>query len=57
MDDVDLWPAGIAEIATRGAMVGPTFSCVIAGQFSRLRSSDAHWYENLADNPYPFTPG
>ena len=39
--DVDLWVGGLAEDDLPGAQLGPTFSAIIADQFSRTRAADA----------------
>lgn len=52
--DIDLWSGGVSERPLPGAMVGPTFACVIASQFSNTRRGDRFWYE-LGGHPHSFT--
>ena len=48
-DDVDLFVGGILEKHVGAATLGPTFACLIAEQFQRLRSGDRFWYENESE--------
>lgn len=56
VEDVDLFSAGLAEKSVVGGLVGPTFACIIAQQFSNLRRGDRFWYEN-SDSESSFTAG
>ncbi|ESN93121.1 hypothetical protein HELRODRAFT_89299 [Helobdella robusta] len=45
-DNVDLFVGGVAENVMDNSRIGPTFVCIIADQFKRLRDGDRFWYEN-----------
>ena len=40
MDDIDLFPGAMAERPVLGGLVGPTFACILAQQFSNLRKGN-----------------
>ncbi len=42
---MDLFPAAMAEIPLDGALVGPTFACLIGKQFQLLKVGDRFWHE------------
>ncbi|XP_055950747.1 uncharacterized protein LOC129984809 isoform X3 [Argiope bruennichi] len=45
VDDIDLFTGGVAEKSMYGALVGPTFGCILSKQFTNLRKCDRFWYE------------
>ncbi|XP_059149392.1 peroxidasin homolog [Physella acuta] len=44
-DNIDLFIGGVSETMVEGAKMGPTFMCIIADQFKRVRDGDRFWYE------------
>ena len=52
MDDIDLFPAGVAERSVEGGLLGPTFACIIGTQFRNLRIGDRFWYENAGNQAF-----
>jgi len=54
VDDIDLFIGGLSELSAPGAIVGPTFRCIIGDQFKRLQEGDRFFYDS-ADNPGKFT--
>lgn len=56
VEDIDLFSAGLAERSVISGLVGPTFACIIAQQFSNLRRGDRFWYEN-PNSESSFTAG
>lgn len=43
---MDLYIAGMAERPLSGSRLGPTFSCIVGGQFYGLKYGDRYWYEH-----------
>ena len=56
MNDIDLYPAGLAEEPMKNGLLGPTFTCLLARQFSDLKFGDRFWYENT-NQPNSFKSG
>uniref|UniRef100_A0A0K0E5C7 peroxidase n=1 Tax=Strongyloides stercoralis TaxID=6248 RepID=A0A0K0E5C7_STRER len=52
--DVELPILGLAEKPVRGALVGPTFGCILGLQFRTTKNSDRFWFDNMK-NPKSFT--
>ncbi len=59
VDDIDLFVGGLAEInPLDGSLPGPTFMCIIAENFMKLKYEDRYFYEaGKGTNPNPFTAG
>ncbi|CAK5096126.1 unnamed protein product [Meloidogyne enterolobii] len=46
VDDVDLYVGGLLEAPAGSSLVGPTFTCIIADQFRRIRDADRFFFQN-----------
>lgn len=43
-DNIDLFIGGMSETPLEGAKVGPLFTCILSGQFQRVRDGDRLGY-------------
>lgn len=46
VSDIDLWTAGIAETPLSGAVVGPTFACLMGIQWHDTKFGDRFYFEH-----------
>ncbi|XP_045119101.1 peroxidase-like [Portunus trituberculatus] len=54
VDEIDLYTGGLAERPIEDGLVGPTFACILADQFLRLKKGDRYWYETK-EGPQAFS--
>jgi len=48
VEDIDLFTGGLSETPQSGALVGPTFSCIIGKQFNSLLFGDRYFFTHDA---------
>ena len=51
VDNIDAWVGGLAEDHVPGTSTGPLLRAVLLNQFTRLRSGDRFWFENVFSGP------
>lgn len=51
-DNIDLFVGALAEEPLPGSILGAVLSCIFSITFSRLRSGDRFWYENLENDVF-----
>jgi hypothetical protein len=56
VNEVDLFVGAMGERSSEGALLGPTFVCLVGDQFARLRRGDRFYYEE-ANQPSSFSQG
>lgn len=56
VSDVELYVGGVLERPVTGALLGPTFQCIVGEQFRRWRNGDKYFYEH-GNQPGSFTSG
>lgn len=56
VEDIDLYTGALAEKPLNGGFLGPTITCLLTDQFTRLKKGDRFWYET-PEAPQAFTTG
>ncbi|KAJ4434649.1 hypothetical protein ANN_23214 [Periplaneta americana] len=54
VEDIDLYTGALAEKPLNGGFLGPTITCLLTDQFTRLKKGDRFWYET-PEAPQAFT--
>ncbi|XP_059091262.1 peroxidase-like isoform X2 [Tigriopus californicus] len=45
--DIEIFPGGMSETYVEGGIIGPTFACIIGGQFRKVKFADRYFFSHV----------